>query len=82
MEGLAQAGWKVPTAEATMFVWAPLPSGFTSSVEFSLRLLERAQVAVAPGIGFGPGGEGYVRFALVEEVDRTREACRRISAAL
>jgi alanine-synthesizing transaminase len=82
VEGLAQAGWKIPTAEATMFVWAPLPSGFSSSVEFSVRLLEKAGVAVAPGIGFGPGGEGHVRFALVEEVDRTREACRRVAAAL
>src|SRR5262249_33435982 len=80
VDGLAAAGWKIPTAEATMFVWAPLPQGLTNSVEFSLRLLEEARVAVAPGVGFGPGGEGYVRFALVEEVDRTREACKRISA--
>jgi alanine-synthesizing transaminase len=82
VEGLAAAGWKIPTAEATMFVWAPLPAGMTNSVEFSMRLLEQARVAVAPGIGFGPGGEGFVRFALVEEVERTREACRRIAAAL
>jgi alanine-synthesizing transaminase len=82
VDGLAAAGWRIPTAEATMFVWAPLPAGHTSSVEFSLRLLEQARVAVAPGVGFGPGGEGFVRFALVEEVERTREACRKIAAAL
>ncbi len=79
--GLAQAGWQVPTAAATMFVWAQVPSK-ESSVDFSLRLLERARVAVAPGVGFGPGGEGFVRFALVEDVERTREACARIAKAL
>ena len=79
-DGLAGAGWTIPPAAATMFVWAPVPFG--SSVDFALRLLERARVAVAPGVGFGPGGEGFVRFALVEEVERTREACRRIAAAL
>ena len=68
--GLAEVGWKVPLAAATMFVWAQVPLAM-SSVDFSLRLLERAKVAVAPGVGFGPGGEGFVRFALVEEVDRT-----------
>jgi alanine-synthesizing transaminase len=80
-EGLAHAGWKIPRAEATMFVWAPLPAKFSVSVDFALQLLERARVAVAPGVGFGPGGEGYVRFALVEEVERTKEACRRIASA-
>jgi alanine-synthesizing transaminase len=81
VEGLAQAGWRVEPAAATMFVWAPVPGG-GSSVDLALRLLEKARVAVAPGVGFGPGGEGWVRFALVEEVERTREACRRIAAAL
>jgi alanine-synthesizing transaminase len=79
--GLREAGWAVPAAAATMFVWAPVPLQM-SSVDFSLRLLERARVAVAPGVGFGPGGEGWVRFALVEEVDRIAEACRRVATAL
>jgi alanine-synthesizing transaminase len=83
-DGLAAAGWPIARAEATMFVWAPLPERFRAegSVQFSMRLLESARVAVAPGVGFGPGGEGYVRFALVEEVERTRAACARIAAAL
>jgi alanine-synthesizing transaminase len=82
--GLNGAGWPVEPPAATMFVWAPLPPSLRElgSVAFALRLLERARVAVAPGVAFGPGGEGYVRFALVEEVDRIHEACRAIAAAL
>jgi alanine-synthesizing transaminase len=82
--GLGRAGWTVPSPAATMFVWAPIPEQFRAdgSVAFALMLLERARVAVAPGIGFGPGGEGYVRFALVEEVARIGDACRAIGEAL
>ena len=67
-----------------MFVWAPLPAGFDhmDSLEFSKLLLERAQVAVSPGVGFGPSGEGYVRFALVENTHRTRQAVRNIRKLL
>ncbi len=79
IEGLG-AEWKIEKPPATMFVWAPLPGGFEhmGSLEFSKLLLERAQVAVSPGIGFGPSGEGYVRFALVENTHRTRQAVRNI----
>jgi alanine-synthesizing transaminase len=67
-----------------MFVWAPLPERFAEmgSLAFSKLLLQRAQVAVSPGIGFGPSGEGYVRFAMVENTHRTRQAVRSIRRLL
>jgi len=82
-EGLAQPGpgcWKIEKPQATMFVWAPLPEAFRElgSLEFSKQLLKEAHVGVAPGIGFGPTGEGYVRFALVENKHRIRQAVRGI----
>ena len=63
-----------------MFVWAPIPEPFRElgSVEFSKLLLEKALVAVSPGLGFGPLGEGFVRFALIENEHRTKQACRSI----
>ncbi|MCP5066441.1 MAG: aminotransferase class I/II-fold pyridoxal phosphate-dependent enzyme [bacterium] len=83
IEGLGQQGpgeWKIEKPLATMFVWAPIPEPFRSlgSLEFSKKLLREAQVAVAPGVGFGEGGEGYVRFALVENTHRIRQAVRGI----
>ena len=83
IEGLGQPGegqWKIEKPLATMFVWAPLPEAFRAmgSLEFSKRLLKEAQVAVSPGIGFGEVGEGYVRFALVENRHRIRQAVRGI----
>jgi len=83
IEGLGQAGdgqWKIDPPLATMFVWAPLPEPFESlgSLEFSKRLLREAKVAVSPGIGFGETGEGFVRFALVENKHRIRQAVRGI----
>jgi len=83
IDGLAQAGdgqWKIEKPLATMFVWAPLPEAFREmgSLEFSKRLLQEAQVAVSPGVGFGQMGEGYVRFALVENRHRIRQAVRGI----
>ncbi len=83
IEGLAQPGpgmWKIEKPLATMFVWAPLPEPFREmgSLEFSKRLLAGAKVAVSPGIGFGETGEGYVRFALVENQHRIRQAVRGI----
>jgi alanine-synthesizing transaminase len=83
IDGLAQPGdgqWKIEKPLATMFVWAPLPEAFRSmgSLEFSKRLLQQAQVAVSPGIGFGEMGEGFVRFALVENRHRIRQAVRGI----
>ena len=83
IDGLAQEGsgaWEIEKPLATMFVWAPIPEPFRSlgSLEFSKRLLREAKVAVAPGIGFGESGEGYVRFALVENRHRIRQAVRGI----
>jgi len=80
IRGLHSAGWDVPSPEGSMFAWAPVPARYASlgSVEFSKLLLERAKVAVAPGLGFGEHGEGYVRIALVENTHRLRQAVRNI----
>lgn len=80
IEGLAAAGWFVPSPRASMFAWAPIPPRFAElgSLEFSKLLLSEANVAVAPGIGFGEHGDAYVRLALVENVHRIRQACRNI----
>jgi alanine-synthesizing transaminase len=80
IEGLASAGWDVPSPKATMFAWAPIPEAFKDmgSMEFSKLLLEHAEVAVSPGVGFGEYGEGYVRIALVENDQRIRQAVRNI----
>ncbi len=76
IEGLRRAGWEVAPPRGTMFVWAPVPEPYreAGSLEFSKLLLEKALVAVSPGIGFGPMGEGFVRFALVENEHRTNQA--------
>ncbi|MEH6610372.1 MAG: alanine transaminase [Halioglobus sp.] len=78
--GLNAAGWPVEPPKATMFVWAKLPDAYREmgSLEFSKKLLEEAKVAVSPGIGFGEYGEGYVRFGLIENEHRTRQAIRNI----
>jgi len=80
VEGLNAAGWPVAKPRGTMFVWAPIPQplGELGSLEFSKQLLEHALVAVSPGIGFGPAGEGHVRFALIENHHRSRQALRSI----
>ncbi|MCW8914750.1 MAG: LL-diaminopimelate aminotransferase [Magnetovibrio sp.] len=82
IDGLANAGWNVPSPAATMFAWAPLPDEFKhlGSLEFSKLLLSHAQVAVAPGIGFGEHGDDFVRFAVVENKHRTRQAIRSIKS--
>src|SRR3984893_5436261 len=82
--GLCRAGWPVEAPRGSMFLWAPLPERFRAlgSLEFSKLLLEKAQVAVSPGIGFGPMGEGHVRFALVENEHRIRQATRSIGQFL
>jgi alanine-synthesizing transaminase len=81
--GLAAAGWDVPVPKATMFAWARIPERLgMRSMEFAKWLLEHADAAVAPGAGFGPGGDDYVRFGLVESVERTRAAAERIGRAL
>jgi len=75
-EGLDRIGWKVEPPKATMFLWAPIPEPYAEmgSVAFSEMLIDRCKVAVAPGLGFGRGGDGFVRFALVENEHRTRQA--------
>jgi alanine-synthesizing transaminase len=80
IQGLAQAGWPVPAPAASMFAWAPIPQRFDNlgSVEFAKLLLSEAKVAVAPGLGFGEYGEGFVRIALVENRERLRQAVRNV----
>jgi alanine-synthesizing transaminase len=82
--GLARAGWHVDPPRGTMFVWAPIPAQFKDlgSLEFALRLARDADVAVSPGIGFGDGGDGHVRFALVENEQRIGQATRAIKKLL
>jgi alanine-synthesizing transaminase len=83
-DGLARVGWPVERPRGTMFVWAELPEPFRAlgSYEFALRLAREARVAVSPGAGFGPGGDGHVRFALVENEQRILQAVRSIRRAL
>lgn len=78
--GLTDAGWPVSPPRATMFVWAKIPEQYRDmgSLEFSKKLLTEAKVAVSPGVGFGEYGEGYVRFGLIENEHRTRQAIRNI----
>ena len=80
VESFGRAGWEIPPPRASMFAWAPIPEPFRTlgSVEFAKLLVEKADVAVAPGIGFGEHGEGYVRIALVENEQRIRQAARNI----
>lgn len=80
IEGLGAAGWDIPSPPATMFAWAPIPPAFKEmgSIEFSKLLLSEADVAVAPGIGFGEHGDGFVRIGLVENGQRIRQAARNI----
>jgi alanine-synthesizing transaminase len=80
VESFGRAGWDIPSPRASMFAWAPVPEPFQSlgSVEFSTLLVEKAEVAVSPGTGFGERGEGYVRIALVENEQRIRQAARNI----
>jgi alanine-synthesizing transaminase len=80
VESFGRAGWDIPAPQASMFAWAPIPAAFQAigSVEFSTMLVEKAELAVSPGIGFGEHGEGYVRIALVENEQRIRQAARNL----
>ncbi len=81
-DGLNEIGWEVTRPKATMFVWAPIPSHYQhmGSLEFSKYLLKEAHIAVSPGIGFGQQGDSYVRFGLIENKDRTRQALRNLKS--
>ena len=80
LEGLAAAGWPCERPQGSMFLWAPIPERFRAmgSLEFAKLLMEKALIAVSPGIGFGPLGEGHVRFSFIENPHRTRQAMREL----
>jgi alanine-synthesizing transaminase len=84
IRGLERIGWKVPAPRGTIFVWAPVPEAFQAmgSLEFARLLLRECEVAVSPGIGFGPEGDGHVRLALVENEHRIKQAVRNIKRLL
>lgn len=84
IDGLRRIGWEVPRPRGTMFAWAPIPEPYreSNSVEFASKLVREANVATSPGIGFGPGGEGYVRFALIENEQRIHQAVRNLRRTL
>jgi alanine-synthesizing transaminase len=83
-DGLNRSGWTVEKPKATMFVWAKIPEAFASmdTVEFSKTVLKEAKVAISPGTGFGEYGEGYVRFALIENEHRIKQAVKGIRTFL
>jgi alanine-synthesizing transaminase len=80
VESFGRAGWDIPSPRASMFAWAPLPPALAhlGSLEFSKQLLTEAKVAVAPGVGYGENGEGFVRIAMVENEQRLRQAARNV----
>src|SRR3546814_6526412 len=80
VESFGRAGWDIPPSRASMFCWAPLPPAVAhlGSLEFSKQLLTHAGVAVAPGVGYGEDGEGFVRIAMVENEQRIRQAARNV----
>jgi alanine-synthesizing transaminase len=84
IEGLHRVGWDVARPRGSMFIWAPIPEPYRelSSLEFSTLLIEEADVATSPGVGFGDGGDGHVRFALIENEMRTHQAIRNLRRAL
>ncbi|WP_338467424.1 LL-diaminopimelate aminotransferase [Novosphingobium sp. ZN18A2] len=84
VEAFGRAGWEIPKPKASMFAWAPLPPALKEmgSLEFSKQLLTHAEVAVAPGVGYGEDGEGYVRIAMVENEQRLRQAARNVKRYL
>ena len=83
-DGLARLGWEVPKPKGTMFVWAEIPEPYREmgSLEFAKFLVSAGKVATSPGVGFGPGGEGYVRFALIENEQRIAQGIRSLRTVL
>jgi alanine-synthesizing transaminase len=84
VDSFSKAGWAIPSPSASMFAWAPLPEKFKhlGSVEFAKRLMEQAEIAVAPGAGFGEYGDGFIRIGLVENEQRIRQAARNLKKFL
>jgi alanine-synthesizing transaminase len=84
IDGLSRIGWDVPKPGGTMFVWAPIPETYAEmgSVEFCSHVVREADVALSPGVGFGPGGEGFARFALIENELRINQAIRNLKRGL
>ncbi len=85
LDGLRRIGWNPPTPKAGMFVWTPIPQAWRermSTMDFAMMLLDKGDVAVSPGTGFGESGEGYLRMSLVENENRLRQAVRQISRCL
>jgi alanine-synthesizing transaminase len=84
VEAFGRAGWDIPPPPARMFAWVPLPPSLKQmgSLEFAQQLLTHAEVAVAPGVGFGEQGEGFVRIAMVENEQRLRQAARNVKRYL
>ena len=84
IEGLQRIGWDIPKPGGTMFVWAPIPEAYSEmgSVEFCSHVVREADVALSPGVGFGPGGEGFARFALIENEMRINQAIRNLKRGL
>ena len=84
VESFGRAGWTIPSPRASMFAWAPMPPALAhlGSLEFSKQLLTHAGVAVAPGVGYGEDGEGFVRIAMVENEHRIRQAARNVKRYL
>ena len=83
-DGFSRIGWEIPKPQGTMFVWADIPAPYAEmgSLEFAKFLVQEAKVAVSPGVGFGPGGDGHVRFALIENEQRIGQAVRNVRRAL
>jgi alanine-synthesizing transaminase len=83
-DGLNRIGWEIEPPKGTMFAWAPIPAPYRDmgSIEFAKLLVTDAQVAVSPGVGFGPDGDGHVRFALIENEQRTTQAIRNLKRGL
>ena len=84
IDGLDRIGWHIPKPSGSMFVWAPIPEPYAEmdSVEFASMVVRDADVALSPGLGFGPGGEGFVRFALIENEKRIAQGIRNLRKGL
>jgi alanine-synthesizing transaminase len=84
IDGLGRIGWDIPKPKGSMFVWAPIPEPYAdmNSVEFCSMVVRECEVALSPGVGFGPGGEGFARFALIENEQRIAQGLRNLKKGL